>query len=103
MGSPPPVDEPAPQPASADPFGSASGPPVSSLCAFAVPKLPNFSPGFSLPTGALAFPPALPLPKLPFGIDCSQNNPQDVSSGLAYGGGRESNADPSPDLDENNQ
>src|SRR6266478_2230454 len=101
MGSPPPVDQPAPD-TSTSTTSSFAQPtaPVSSLCAFTVPKLPAFKPGFSLPTGALAIPPSLPLPKIPFGISCSQNNPQNASKDVPYGGGRTPNADPSPDLDE---
>lgn len=101
MGSPPPPDLPPPD--TTTHTLATPGPPVSALCGFVLPTLPNFLPGFSLPLDALSFPPPLPLPKLPLSIDCSQNNPQDVSSGLEYGGGRMSNADPSPDLDENNQ
>lgn len=104
MGSPPPVNNPPPDTSttSQDKFATP-GPPVASLCGFTVPSLPNFSPGFSLPTDALGIPPQLPIPKLPFGIDCGSHNPQDASKGVAYGGGRTPNADPSPDLDENNQ
>lgn len=98
MGVAPPPDNPPPGPVNA---GFAPGPPVGSLCGFTIPTI-RFKLGFNLPSGAFAFPPKLPIPKLPLGINCAQNNPADVSSGQPFGGGRTSNADPDPDLQEDN-
>jgi hypothetical protein len=96
MGQAPPPNLPPPEPT---PGFAAPTETASSLCAFKLPLIPNFLPSFSFPLSGL-LPTLPPLPKLPLSINCAQNNPQDVSSGLPYGGGRTSNADPSPDLNE---
>lgn len=70
----------------------------ASKCTFEF-KLPSFTFGFKLPS--FKFPPFdLPIPRFKLAISCDLSNPIDVSAGLAYGGGREANADPSPDDDD---
>ena len=99
MGTAPPPDGPAPaaqqQQAQAAIF--QLGPPVASLCGF---KLPTLSINLSLPPvslPSLPFPPKLPTFKLSIGINCASSNPLDISGGIAWGGGRVSNADPRAD------
>jgi hypothetical protein len=99
MGTAPPQDDPPPdvQDAQAADAGFALGPPVASLCGFAIPSL-RFSFGFKIPgLPGIAFPPAIPFPFLAIGLHCDSDNPLDVTAGVGYGGGRVSNAPPDPD------
>jgi hypothetical protein len=68
-----------------------------SLCGFQLPLTPSL-PGFSLKGLGITLPPKLPIPKLPKGINCATGNPTSVSSSVPWGGGRQSNAPPDPDL-----
>ena len=95
-GSPPPVPGPPPAAAQASALAAGFQPspmPVASLCGFKLPVF-VFSLGFKQPT---IFP--LPFPEfaLSLGLNCSLENPIDVSAGVKFGGGRVSNADPDPD------
>lgn len=97
MGTAPPVDGPsvADQNASAASAGFSQSPiPAATLCGFALPKL-SFKLGFKLP--ALKFPPAPSSFGVSLGLNCSTDNPINVSAGLPYGGGRVSTSDPDPD------
>jgi hypothetical protein len=98
MGFPPPPDLPAPTPPTVG--GSFSTPklPAIALCGFKFPPSLFFIFGFKLPS--IAFPPKIPLPYLHLALNCNLSNPIDVSAGVAYGGGRASNNNPDPDLDE---
>lgn len=99
MGSPPPVDFPAP---SDDVNAGLDFPPspTASVCGFAL-GLPRFILGLPV-LPSLGFPPAIPLPFLSFALTCKFPNPVDVTAGLAlpFGGGRTYNADPDPDLND---
>ena len=66
-------------------------------CSFGF-KLPNFSFGFVFPD--IPFPPPIPFPSLRLALSCDLSKPIDVSAGISYGGGRKSNALPSPDDDD---
>lgn len=87
MGSPPPPD--APSPAQQDVVtadaGFAAGPPVASLCGFAIP---SFMFKFGLNLKLPGFPPPLPKFSLALGLNCDVNNPINLSGGVAFGGGR---------------
>lgn len=100
MGSPPPPDAPplAEQKAAAVSAGFEEGPPVASLCGFAIPSF-LFKLSFNLP--AISFPPPLPSFFIALGLNCSLNNPLDVSAGVPYGGGRQASFDPDPDATDN--
>ena len=97
MGSPPPPDAPpvAQQATSQANAGFAAGPPIGQICGFTVPGF-TFKLLPSLPP--ISFPPPIPTFSLSIGLNCSLSNPLNISAGLAYGGGRVSNADPDPDL-----
>lgn len=96
MGSPPPKDAPSTQAqdlVEAD-AGFATGPTAFDICGFKFPPLFRFSFGFKLPSLNL------PLPiKFSFslGINCSLDNPFDVSAGVTYGGGRKASGPRDPD------
>jgi hypothetical protein len=62
-------------------------------------KLPNFTFGLKIPPFP-PFPPPIPFPRFRLAISCDLSNPVDVSASIEPGGGRTSNADPSPDDDE---
>lgn len=80
--------------------GFDAGPPAASLCGFAIPTI-RFKFGFNFNLPGFSFPPKLPIPYLSLGLNCDLNNPLDLSAGLKPGGGRTSNAPPSPDMNEN--
>lgn len=95
MGSPPPKDEPSTQSqdlVEAD-AGFAPGPTSFDICGFKFPPLFKFSFRFNLPT--------FELPTFNFnfaiGINCSLDNPFDVSAGVSYGGGRKASGPRDPD------
>lgn len=97
MGSPPPTDFPAPAAAGPAPsFGEPAA--VAGPCGVSL-SVPDWLKllGQSLPLPP--FPPFPPLPKLNlrFKLTCDPTNPVDVSGGLTWGAGRESNAPPDPD------
>lgn len=102
MGTAPPKDDPSPaeQDAASVDAGFALGPPVASLCGFAIPSL-RFKFGLKFPgLPGISFPPPLPFPFLSLGIHCDSDNPLDVTAGVKYGGGRVSNAPPDPDQEQ---
>jgi len=74
--------------------------PAIAICGllFKFPPAIFFSFGFTLPT--IPFPPKIPLPYISLSLNCNLSNPLNVSAGLSYGGGRQSNADPDPDMQE---
>jgi hypothetical protein len=76
--------------------GFAPGPPVASLCGFAIPGIPKFSYGFNLPSFGLPSP-FPPIPTLALSINCSLDNPLDVAKGIPSGGGRKPNLPPDQD------
>ena len=86
-GNPPPPDAPPPDDqdlVTAD-ASFEPGPSAVSLCGFAFPPTFKFSFGFKLPSLTL------PLPINFFfnlGINCSLDNPFDLSAGVSAGGGR---------------
>jgi hypothetical protein len=96
MGYPPPPDAPAPD----EQIGvetSASfepGPTAFDICGFKFPPLPKFSFGFKLPSLKLPIPPKF---SISIGINCSLENPFDVSAGVEWGGGRQSSGPRDPD------
>jgi hypothetical protein len=97
MGTAPPPDGPsvvAQGLASANAGFSTSAIPAASLCGFTLPFL-SFSLSFHLP--ALAFPPPFPIFGISFGLNCSLDNPINVSASLPYGGGRIGTSDPDVD------
>lgn len=98
MGMPPAPDLPLPdvQDAAGIELGFALGPPAVSICGFALP-LPSILLGIVLPS-PLPIPPPIPIPKLAIGLNCSLDNPLDISAGIAFGGGRVGASDPDPDL-----
>jgi len=53
----------------------------------------------NIPTIPFSFP-AIPIPLLQFAISCNFDKPVDVSTGIAYGGGREAIFDPDPDQED---
>lgn len=69
----------------------------ASPCNFSL-TLPKFTFGFVLP--AFSFPPPIPFPRLRLKLSCDLSNPVDISADFGPGGGRKSNADPSPDADD---
>lgn len=75
--------------------GLPDSPGALSLCGFTFPPPIFFQFGFQLPT--INFPPPLPSIFLALSINCSLTNPLNLSGGLKYGGGRDSNAPPDPD------
>lgn len=97
MAAPPP-DLPAPGASASADAGFATDPSAASICGFKFPPRLRFSFGFVLPP--ISFPPPIPFPHLMFALNCDANNPLDVSVDVPYGGGRASNNDPDPDLDE---
>ena len=99
MGSPPPPDLPAPDvqdALAAVPTGLAVGLPAASLCGYALPN-PLIVFGIKLPS-PIPIPPPLPIPKLALGLNCSLDNPLDLSASVEFGGGRVGASDPDPDL-----
>ena len=98
MGSPPPKDFPPPTADAALDFPPS---PTATPCGFKL-GVPRFSFGFKLPT--IKFPPTLPFPFVALVLSCDPRNPVDVvaSANLPFGGGRTPNAEPDPDLDEDN-
>ena len=50
----------------------------------------------NIPAIPFAFP-VIPIPLLQFSISCNFDKPVNVTSGIAYGGGREAIFDPDPD------
>jgi hypothetical protein len=99
MGFAPPPDAPPPAVQAASSAGAAfaAGPTVDSLCGFALPSLSNLFKFPALPA-IPNFPPPLPIPRLSLGLNCSTDNPIDITAGIAYGGGRLPTSDPNPDL-----
>ena len=97
MGFPPPPDGPSlpDQSAITAAAGFSTSPiPAESLCGFALPFL-SFKLAFRPP--ALGFPPPLPDFGISFGLNCSLDNPINVSASLPYGGGRIGTSDPDVD------
>lgn len=70
--------------------------PVASLCGFTLPVL-RYALNFRarIPN----FPPTLPIPFPSLGLNCSLDNPIDVSTGVPVGGGRKPNVPKDPDHD----
>lgn len=101
MGTAPPPDAPSPddQDAASVDAGFAAGPPVASLCGFALPSfIPKLSIGIPIPS--INFPPPLPKFSLSLGLNCDVNNPLDVAGGIGWGGGRKASFDRNPDVSE---
>jgi hypothetical protein len=98
MGFPPPPDLPLPDVQDAELLNASFtlGLPVASLCGFALPSI-LLGLGIVLPS-PLPIPPPLPKFKLAIGLNCSLDNPLDVSAGIEFGGGRVATGDPDPDL-----
>jgi hypothetical protein len=76
--------------------GMAPSLPVAALCGFTLPVL-RFAFGLRIPS--IAFPPALPIVLPSLGLNCSLDNPIDVTSGVPAGGGRTPNVPRDPDDD----
>lgn len=72
------------------------GPPVASLCGFAIPNF-FLIVKWRLPAFAL---PAIPTLFLALGLNCDLSNPLKIAT-FTPGGGRTSSADPDPDDDFN--
>lgn len=70
-------------------------PSAESLCKFKFPPGLPWSLKFKIP--AFAFPPPIPFPSIPIGINCSLKNPISLTANIPNGGGRRSKADPDPD------
>jgi len=70
--------------------------PVAALCGFKLPFL-RYALKYRVP--GFSFPPKLAIPFPSLGLNCSLNNPIDVSSGLPAGGGRKSTIPKDPDDD----
>lgn len=71
-----------------------SGPPAAELCGF---KLPFAFFGFAFELPPITFPPAFPRFGVALGLNCSLDNPINVSASLPYGGGRIGTSDPDGD------
>jgi hypothetical protein len=97
MGAAPPPDGPplAAQDQSAEAAGFKQDGSAVDLCGF---KLPFFIFKFPALPSLPGFPPALPIPRISLGLNCSTDNPVDVTAGVAYGGGRVAKFDPDQDL-----
>lgn len=94
MGSPPPENFPPPAAASSgDSFAAPAA--TAGTCGISLAP-PRFVFGVSLAL-PFAFPPKPPSLNLSFKLSCDPTNPVDVSGGLAWGAGRESNVPPDPD------
>ena len=95
MGTAPPPDAPPVDDQIAVEAGASfsPGPTAASICGFAFPPIFKLNFGFKLP----------PLPSLSLsfnfsiGINCSLDNPFDVSAGVKYGGGRKASGPRDPD------
>lgn len=102
MGTPPQPAGPAPT-AGGPSVDFPPSPSAQDLCGFKFPPGLNFTLGFSLPTGGIAFPPKIQLPHLGLALNCQSSNPLAVNANVPYGGGRKPNAPPDPDLLEQGQ
>lgn len=98
MGYPPPISYSSPGDAGVDASLDFPPSPEASPCGFAL-GLPRFKVGVRLP--GFSFPPTFRV-FLAFKLVCKLPNPIDVTAGVdtPFGGGRVSNADPDPDLNE---
>jgi hypothetical protein len=95
----------APQPAGAAPTGATASldfppsPSASSLCGFKFPPTVALKFSFKLPPLATLSPfPPLPSVHVGLALNCQASNPLDVAKDVPYGGGRQPNAPPDPDL-----
>lgn len=96
----PPKDNPPVVTADVDASLEGFGPEVKAeKCEFSF-GLPKFALSFGFNLPSIAFPPALPSLNLAFSLSCDLANPVKVDADLKFGGGRASNADPDPDLEE---
>ena len=75
-------------------FGA--GPPILTICGLSLPLLAFL---LGLKIKIPGFPPPLPFPFLAISLNCSLDNPFNVSAGVSYGGGRQATYDQNPDDD----
>ena len=76
---------------------------TSTTCGLSL-ALPKWTLGVSLPPLPIAFPPKFPPFSLSgfFKLSCDPTQPVTVTDNVPWGGGRESNAPPNPDDNEDN-
>ena len=83
--------------ASDDDTGMVDSPTAASLCKFKYPPGLPWSVKFPPVIPTFAFPPSIPIPSIPIGINCSLKNPLSLTADLPNGGGRKGKADPDPE------